>query len=227
MQHGDSSLAFVRGPERTRAVATLLQHLAARERERKALGAEVLHLYREINLIYSFSEKLAALLDLERVAALTLQEARHLIVATDGVIMLLDEASGALTSVAGFGDELTRLEGFTRGHGIVGAVAETGIGELVNDIDADPRRVASQTALRGLLCAPMKVGERTIGVIALGSTVPMAVHGGGAEAAQHAGAADGDRDRERAAVRAHDSGGAGARAAAGDAPGRRAGAGQA
>ena len=56
------------GPERARAVAALLEHLAAREVERKALGAEVLHLYREINLIYSFSEKLAALLDLERVA---------------------------------------------------------------------------------------------------------------------------------------------------------------
>ena len=81
------------------------------EIERKALGAEVLHLYREINLIYSFSEKLAALLDVERVARLTLQEARHLIVATDGVVMLLDEASGALSSVAGFGDELTALRG--------------------------------------------------------------------------------------------------------------------
>ena len=66
--HGEASLGFVRGPERTRAVATLLEHLAQREAERKALGAEVLHLYREINLIYSFSEKLAALLDLERVA---------------------------------------------------------------------------------------------------------------------------------------------------------------
>ena len=53
-------------------------------------------------------------------------------------------------------------------------MAETGIGELVNDIDADPRRVTSQTALKALLCAPMKVGERAIGVIALGSTVPMA-----------------------------------------------------
>ena len=69
----------------------MLDHLVARETEKKALGAEVLHLYREINLIYSFSEKLAALLELERVARLTLQEARHMIVATDGVIMLLDE----------------------------------------------------------------------------------------------------------------------------------------
>ena len=68
-----------------------------REVERKALGAEVLHLYREVNLIYGFSEKLAALLDLERVARLTLQQARHLIAATDGAIMLLDDETGALT----------------------------------------------------------------------------------------------------------------------------------
>ena len=66
-----------------------------KEVERKALGAEVLHLYREINLIYSFSEKLAALLDVERVAALTLREARHSIVATDGAVMLLDERRAA------------------------------------------------------------------------------------------------------------------------------------
>ena len=102
------------GPNGAGAVAALLDHLVAREVERKALGAEVLHLYREINLIYSFSEKLAALLDVERVAQLTLQEARHLIVATDGVILLLDEATGALTSVAGFGDEMPALAGLPR-----------------------------------------------------------------------------------------------------------------
>ena len=172
--HGEASLGFVRGPERTRAVATLLEHLAQREGERKALGAEVLHLYREINLIYSFSEKLAALLDVERVARLTLQEARHLIVATDGVVMLLDEATGALTSVADFGDELTALGGFRLAEGIIGGVASSGIGEVVNDVDQDPRRVTRQTLLRALICAPMKVGERVIGTIALGSTVPMA-----------------------------------------------------
>ena len=79
-----------------------------KEARTKALGAEVLHLYREINLIYSFSEKLAALLDLDRVAALTLQEARQLIAGTDGAIMLLDEATGVLTTIAGFGDEWPR-----------------------------------------------------------------------------------------------------------------------
>ena len=156
----------------------MLGHLAGREVERKALGSEVLNLYREINLIYSFSEKLAALLDVERVAQLTLQEARRLIVATDGVIMLLDDESGALTTVAGFGDEMPVLGGFHRGRGIVGAIADSGVAEIVNDVDADPRRVTEHTTIKALIGAAMRVGERVTGVIALGSTVPMAYTAG-------------------------------------------------
>jgi sigma-B regulation protein RsbU (phosphoserine phosphatase) len=165
-------LGWVSGPAGSQALATLLDHLVTKEIERKALGSEVLHLYREINLIYSFSEKLAALLDVERVAALTLREARHLIVATDGAVMLLDD-DGLLTTVAGFGDELPRLSGFRRGVGIVGAIAGSGIGEIVNDVETDPRRVTQGTTLRALITAPLKVGERVIGLLTLGSTVPM------------------------------------------------------
>jgi serine phosphatase RsbU (regulator of sigma subunit) len=168
------SIGWVSGSDRASAVAALLAHLSAREGERKALGAEVLHLYREINLIYSFSEKLAALLDVEGVAELTLSEARHLIVATDGAMMLLDEDTGALSTVAGFGAELPRLSGFVRGRGIIGMVAATGVGEVVNDVDGDPRRAVEDTTIKALFAAPLKVGERVIGVIALGSTRPMA-----------------------------------------------------
>ena len=170
----DQVLGWVRGSERdAAAVVALVRHLASRDVEQKALGAEVLHLYREINLIYSFSEKLAALLAVDRVAQLTLQEARHLIVATDGIVLLLDEETGDLKTIAGFGDELPAMRGFRRGEGITGAVTANGIGEVVNDVDSDPRRTISHTAIKALICAPLKVGEKTIGVIALGSTMPM------------------------------------------------------
>ena len=172
--HEETGLGWVTGSDRVASVALLLQHLIGKEVERKALGAEVLHLYREINLIYSFSEKLAALLDLDRVARLALQEARHLIVATDGVVMLLDEPTGELAAVASFGDEMPGLQGFRLGRGIVGAVAKSGNGELVNDVDRDPRRITEQTSMRALICAPLKVGERVIGVMAVGSAVPRA-----------------------------------------------------
>jgi serine phosphatase RsbU (regulator of sigma subunit) len=169
----EASLGYVSGPESASSIAALLEHLVAKEGERKALGAEVLHLYREINLIYSFTEKLAALLDLERVARLTLQQARQLIVVTDGVIMLLEDDE-RLTPVASFGDEMPALDGFTIGRGIVGAVAASGVGEIVNDVDHDPRRVTERTTLKALICAPLKVGERVIGVLVVGSTIPMA-----------------------------------------------------
>jgi serine phosphatase RsbU (regulator of sigma subunit) len=148
--------------------------MGAREAERKALGAEILHLYREINLIYSFSEKLAALLDLDRVANLTLQEARHLIVATDGIVMLLDEERGGLSPIASFGDVYESIGGFQRGEGIVGAVAASGIGEVIDDVDADPRRSIDKSGLRSLICSPLKVGEKVIGIVALASTQPIA-----------------------------------------------------
>src|SRR5688572_18911218 len=113
--HDGKDLGWVSGPQGAEAVAGLLQFLADKESERKALGSEVLHLYREVNLIYSFSEKIAALLEVDGVARLTLQEARHLIVATDGALLLLDDETGALTTIAGFGDELPSLDGFRRG----------------------------------------------------------------------------------------------------------------
>ena len=172
--HDGAVLGWVAGPPAAEAVAAMLEHLVAKDVERKALGAEVLHLYREINLIYSFSEKLAALLDVERVAALTLQQARHLIVATDGVVMLLDDDTGALRTVSAFGDEMPVLEGFRKGHGIVGAVAATGVAEIVNDVDQDPRRVVEHTTIKAFIGAALRVGERVTGVVALGSTVPMA-----------------------------------------------------
>jgi phosphoserine phosphatase RsbU/P len=166
----DTSLGWVAGPERARVLASLLDHLVAKEAERKALGGEILHLYREVNLIYSFSEKLAALLDLERVANLTLQEATHLISATDGVVMLLDQGSDELITAASFGPVLPALTGFRRGRGILGAIAESGVAEIVNDVQNDSRRAVQQTSIQSLLCAPLRVGERVIGVIALGST---------------------------------------------------------
>jgi putative methionine-R-sulfoxide reductase with GAF domain len=169
-----TSVGWVSGEPPARVLATLLEHLLSKEAERKALGAEVLHLYREVNLIYSFSEKLAAMLDLDRVARLTLQEARQLIAATDGAIMLLDEQTGTLSTLAGFGGALPHLTGFERGKGVIGSIAASGIAEIVNDVASDPRRVRDGTAVHALMCAPLKVGERVIGVIALGSATPAA-----------------------------------------------------
>ncbi len=166
-------LGWVSGSDQAAAVASLLGHLAAREAERKTLANEVLHLYREVNLIYSFSEKLASTLELDKVAGLTLEQARHLIAATDGAVMLLDEATGRPQPVATFGEVYASAGGGAWAEGVFAAILASGQGEIVNDAEADPRHVRNGHAIASLICTPLKVGERVTGLIALSSSTPV------------------------------------------------------
>src|SRR5512140_3595461 len=128
-------LGWVRGGAQATMVAALLGHLAAKEAERKTLAGEVLHLYREVNLMYSFSEKLASTLDVEKVASLTLDEARHLIAATDGAVMLIDDVAAPLRPVAVFGDVYATASAC----GLLASIVASGQGAIINDVRAAGR----------------------------------------------------------------------------------------
>jgi serine phosphatase RsbU (regulator of sigma subunit) len=165
---------WVFGNPRAEAVAALLTHLLSKESEKKTLGNEVLHLYREVNLIYSFSEKLAALLELDTVATMALEQARQLITGTGGAVMLLDQAAQTLERVAAFGETWRASPSVQLGEGIVGAVALRGNAEIINDVRLDPRYVEEGNAISSLICAPLKIKELVTGVIVLGSATPVA-----------------------------------------------------
>lgn len=58
------------------------------------------------------------------------------------------------------------------GHGVAGTVAETGEGEVVNDVDVDPRFVSEGHNIVQLLCAPIiNEGEGVVGVVNLSNPV--------------------------------------------------------
>jgi len=166
-------LGWASGGAHAPALAAVLGHLAAKDAERKTLANEVLHLYREVNLIYSFSEKLASTLDLDTVAGMTLDEARHLIAATDGAVMILDEATGRLRPVADFGDVYGAPRGPAWTEGLFAAILAKGQGEIINDVHADPRHVRNGYAIASLICTPLRVKERVTGLIALSSSAPV------------------------------------------------------
>ena len=50
------------------------------------------------------------------------------------------------------------------------SILEKGIAEIVNDCASDPRALDSERDLKALICAPLRAGQRTVGVIALAST---------------------------------------------------------
>jgi hypothetical protein len=85
VEGAEATLGFVIGPAAAATtLASLLNHLAVRESESRALGAEVLQLYREINVIEQLSEQLAPLIDVASISHAALQQAQRLIPATHG-----------------------------------------------------------------------------------------------------------------------------------------------
>jgi serine phosphatase RsbU (regulator of sigma subunit) len=168
----ETALGFVVGAAvPASALALLLTHLAARESEGRALAAEVLHLYREVNLIEQLSEQLAAILNLPAVGQSALAQAQRLIPATHGAILVTEKAGDPLRSVASFGstsgDSSANIGALLARSGLVASVLERGIGEIINDCASDSRALPPEHGLGSLMVAPLRAGLRTVGIIAL------------------------------------------------------------
>ena len=170
----DTTLGFVVGPSGpAAALASLLTYLASRESEGRALAAEVLHLYREVHLIEQLSEQLAALLN---ISARGPVGAGPSATAHPGHARLHPRygEGGSLPAIALPLSEvrLATPRGITQGHLFLTRALPhrfwiRGIAEIVNDCGADPRSLGAELALGALICAPLRAGQRTVGVIAL------------------------------------------------------------
>ena len=176
----DVPLGFVSGaPAAANALALLLTRLAARESEGRALASEVLHLYREVHLIEQLSEQLSALLNFSAVSKSALEQAQRMIPATQGCILVMERAGGPLYNAASFGRSSSdSADGFIDAGGplspdsqFAASILERGIAEIINNCESDPRALDAERNLTALICAPLRSGQRTVGIIALASTV--------------------------------------------------------
>lgn len=179
VRSGDILLGHVAGPEDGAiALASLLSHLATRESEGRALAGEVLHLYREVHLIEQLSEQLAAMLNLSSVCLSALGQAQRLIDADlGGILVFSDDNDSTLEHAGAFDTSALETEPASCGplspaSRFAASVLERGIAEIVNDCSADARALESERQLHALICAPLRAGQRHVGVIALASTRP-------------------------------------------------------
>lgn len=89
----------------------------------------------------------------------------------DCVIYLLDESTGMLIQKAAYGTK--NPEHFNihdpieipLGKGIVGAVARSGVAEIVNDTANDPRYIIDDEARKSELAVPLMIHNKVIGII--------------------------------------------------------------
>jgi signal transduction histidine kinase len=128
---------------------------------------------RELHLLYEVGQALSRNLDLPSLLEDIKQRVPQVMSVDRCSIMLLDEATRELVLHAQdqHSGELREFR-IPMERGIAGWVATNGIGQIVNDVEQDPRwfdGVAREMdfVTRSILCAPMRLGERVVGVMQL------------------------------------------------------------
>ena len=165
-------LGWVNGNEKSGAVATFLSHLAYRELEKLTLAQELLSKYKEITLLFNLSEKIIDSPNLREVATLVLEEAQQLLRSRSGALLIVQDNTSQLESIASFGPvpvfaQSISLENqsIPLGAGIISTIVKTGRGEIVNNVPSNSRHL--QSCITSLICVPLKNKEATIGAIVL------------------------------------------------------------
>ncbi len=137
--------------------------------ENRALATESLDKYREISLLYNVSEKLLEAPDIKDIGALICNEAQRFLRSDSVSVLLLNDETKSLELVQSQGRPYHSRASMEIGEDLVGAVLHSGKGEIVNDVDADPRSIQGDSALRSIICVPLKSKNRAVGVVVVGS----------------------------------------------------------
>jgi HD-GYP domain-containing protein (c-di-GMP phosphodiesterase class II) len=98
---------------------------------------------------------------------------QRLIKADNLSVMLKNEDTDMFEVIFGSGKKSWPKRGFKVGEGIAGNVVLTGKAEIVNHVQADPRYEDSANKISSLMCAPLKIKDKVIGVINISSEEPV------------------------------------------------------
>ena len=148
-------------------ISTLLEYWANQEAEKRAVVADALDKYRELNLLYRLSEKLVASPQPGTIASMTLNEVCPLIQVSGGLVIIehVDEMNRELLATCGDAD------GFnidaSGPDNLVHRVLESGIAEIGNNLYGRDYLIGRSDASISILCAPLKTEKGVFGAIIL------------------------------------------------------------
>lgn len=164
--NGDSVATVRSDDDKGEKMADLISLLLHKELDKKKIGSEVLGLYREINMIYSFSEKISEKIDSSSIAEIALKEASQIIDCTSGSFLMYDPARDRVIQAGAFGQEVGEQSDVDKYTQLIRLLIEKGTSAIV---PADSLKdFAELSELRSLMYAPLKVKHRILGLIMLG-----------------------------------------------------------
>jgi adenylate cyclase len=161
----EETIGWVKGDEKGAIIASLLNQMAQKEAEKKKLGAEVLNLYQEINVIFNFSEQLSQTINPNEIARLTLEQAMHSIPAHSGVLVLWNEENRSLEIPASAGETLFYEENIRENYSLLLRIGLSGQSEIITDLSVLKEKNVIKETVQSLVYASMKVKHRIMGAI--------------------------------------------------------------
>ncbi|MCC7402579.1 MAG: GAF domain-containing protein [Chitinophagaceae bacterium] len=169
---GGEIIGWVTGDEKSSFISELLHLLLQKESERKKLGSEVLNLYREVNMIFDFSEKLAQTIDANSISQVTLDEASRVIRSNNGVIILWNEKTGRLQVVASIGELFFDEEMINSNLNLLQSIIFSGHSEIISDASDLKKAGVVVPQVQSVIYSALKVKHRIMGAIILASNEP-------------------------------------------------------
>ncbi len=131
---------------------------------------------RETAALAEVGRDISATLDLNTVMERIAAHAKDLLQGDSSAIYLPDAGGQTFRAIVALGDVAEEIlqDSILVGEGIIGALAQTGQAEFVNDTNADPRTVTipgtERNAEERLMIAPLLAGERVTGMMAVWRT---------------------------------------------------------
>jgi PAS domain S-box-containing protein len=158
--------------ERTSELVEVNERLRSEVAVRRAAEQAFQQRNRELEMLHRVSQDLSSSLNLRRVLTNALDEARHLLNAVGSTVWLVDPERDELACWQATGRHSEVLHGWQLpiSEGFVGLVIRTGQSVIVPDAREDDRHFkgvdqATGEEIRSLLCVPLKVADRLLGVL--------------------------------------------------------------
>jgi len=165
---------------RAQAILERLERIAAEpligRAEETALSERLQHEItqkQKFEALLTVSHALVNSLDLNTILTTIVKQVRLVIQADECTVFLLDEADQQLKPVVcdveDYHDEVMAVH-LSIGQGITGYVAMTGVGEIVEDVDRDPRAFqipGTPDERASMMCVPLRSHGKVVGVITL------------------------------------------------------------
>jgi len=171
VRYGGNTIAWLISPQHATVLATALEGMLALEMEKKAVAADGLQMYREINMLFHLHESVEANLNLSEVCNSLIGEVSRLIHCEASLIFLAESNQLQLAA----GDPLRHRAILSVDTGIIGHIYSIGVADIFNKVTHSPH-FAGETDYPAMMCAPLKTSDNRIGILVAAGSGPFSAN---------------------------------------------------